>query len=140
MSWDPTTSHDPPQIGRVLVVDADAYFRSALHRILSKGGYDVVEAEDGAHALEIIRAGLSPLDLDVIIWDIRMPQGHGFEAVTTFRREFPSIPVLVFTGLPGVLAHRPKPIERDKLLVVVAKAMEQRLALKGLTVIAAADA
>jgi two-component system chemotaxis response regulator CheY len=147
MAWNSQNGQDESRKGRVLVIDDEANFRKLLHMMLQKGGYDVVEAEDGAQALEILRANPNLLLIDVIICDIRMPHVNGYEAVTRFRQEFPSIPVVVLTGFPdpmmatsllqqGVAAYRPKPIERDKLLAVVANTMEKRLALKGLTVLA----
>jgi two-component system, chemotaxis family, chemotaxis protein CheY len=151
MPWNSYDGQQHSRNGRVLVVDDDDGFRRVMRLVLNNGGYDVVEAEDGAHALEIMRAGTNPMVMDLIICGIRMPHANGFEAVTTFRQEFPSIPVIVFTGFrdaertaslleQGVTNYRPKPIERDKLLAVVAKAMEQRITLRGLTVIASTRA
>ena len=71
-----------------------------------------------------------------------MPKVNGVEAIAFFRKEFPSVPVVVITGFPetdmavslfkqGVVDYVAKPIQAEKLLAVVAKAMEQRIALKG---------
>jgi two-component system chemotaxis response regulator CheY len=128
--------------GRVLVIDDEKNIRDLLRMTLTKAGYEVLEAEDGAKAVEILRQDDNPLMVDVITCDIRMPKMNGVEAIAFFRQEFPSVPVVVITGFPetelavsllkqGVSDYVPKPVESQKLLAVVAKAMEHRIALKG---------
>jgi two-component system chemotaxis response regulator CheY len=141
MPWGLHTK-DSPGKGRILVVDDEKTIRDILHLTLTKAGYDVVEANDGAKAVEMLRRDDNPLMVDVITCDIRMPKVNGMEAIAFFREQFPSIPVVVITGFPetdmavslmkqGVSDYVPKPVESQKLLAVVAKAMEQRVALKG---------
>jgi two-component system chemotaxis response regulator CheY len=141
MPWGLHTK-DSPGKGRILVVDDEKTIRDILHLTLAKAGYDVVEADDGAKAVEVLGQGDNPLMVDVITCDIRMPKVNGMEAIAFFRQQFPSIPVVVITGFPetdmavslmkqGVTDYVPKPVESQKLLAVVAKAMEQRVALKG---------
>jgi two-component system chemotaxis response regulator CheY len=141
MPWGLHTK-DSPGKGRVLVVDDEKNIRDLIRMALTKAGYDVLEAEDGAKAVEVLRKDDNPLMVDVITCDIRMPKVNGIEAIAFFRKEFPSIPVVVITGFPetemavsllkqGVSDYVPKPVESQKLLAVVAKAMEQRIALKG---------
>jgi two-component system chemotaxis response regulator CheY len=128
--------------GRVLVIDDEKNIRDLLRMTLTKAGYEVLEAEDGAKAVEILRQDDNPLMVDVITCDIRMPKMNGVEAIAFFQNEFPSVPVIVITGFPetelavsllkqGVSDYVPKPVESQKLLAVVAKAMEHRIALKG---------
>jgi two-component system, chemotaxis family, chemotaxis protein CheY len=141
MPWGLHTK-DTPGKGRILIVDDEKNIRDLIRMSLTKAGYDVLEAEDGAKAVEILRKDDNPLMVDVITCDIRMPKVNGIEAIAFFRKEFPSIPVVVITGFPetemavsllkqGVSDYVPKPVESQKLLAVVAKAMEQRIALKG---------
>ncbi len=85
-------------LGRVLVVDDEAPIRSLLRTMLTQAGYDVEEAEDGGKAVEILNSGDNPLMVDVIICDIRMPRINGLEAITYFRAQYPSLPVIVLTG------------------------------------------
>lgn len=140
MPWGLHTK-DSPGKGRVLVVDDEKNIRDLLRMTLTKAGYDVVEAEDGAKAVEVLRKDDNPLMVDVITCDIRMPEVNGTEAIAFFRQQFPSIPIVVITGFPetdmavslmkqGVVAYVPKPVEAQKLLAVVEKAMEQRNMLK----------
>jgi two-component system, chemotaxis family, chemotaxis protein CheY len=141
MPWGLHTK-DTPGKGRVLVVDDEESIRKIVAMTLTKAGYDVVEAEDGEKAAEMMRKDDNPLMVDVITCDIRMPRVNGIEAIAFFRREFPSVPIVVITGFPetemavslmkqGVVDYVPKPVEGQKLVAVISKAMEQRIALKG---------
>ena len=123
--------------GRVLVIDDEAEVRKIVHLALEKNGFDVVEAEDGEKAIEAIRSGDNPLRTDVIICDVRMPKINGVEAVAFFREQFPSVPIIVLTGYPdmqlatsflkqGVMEYLVKPVEKEKLLETVEKAMASR--------------
>lgn len=88
--------------GRVLVVDDEADVRKVVRLTLSRAGYDVVEAEDGAQAIETMKAGDNPLMIDAVLCDIRMPKVNGVEAIKYLRAQFPSVPVVVMTGHPDV--------------------------------------
>jgi len=123
--------------GRVMIVDDEPDIRKVVRMTLQKAGYDVVEAEDGQKAIEVINTGENRLMLDVIICDIRMPKINGVEAIAYFRKEYPRVPVIVLTGFPdvnmatsflsdGVVDYLVKPVEGEKLKAAVAKAMDQR--------------
>ena len=123
--------------GRVLVVDDEADIRKVVRMTLQKAGYEVLEAENGEKAIEVINAGENRLLLDVIICDIRMPKVNGIEAIAYFRKNYPRVPLIVLTGFPdtdmatsllreGVLDYMVKPVEGEKLKAAVARAMEQR--------------
>src|SRR5213594_307914 len=123
--------------GRVLVVDDEPDIRKVVKMTLQKAGYEVLEAENGEKAIEVINSGENRLMLDVIICDIRMPKINGVEAIAYFRKEYPRVPVVVLTGFPdvnmatsflndGVVDYLVKPVEGEKLKASVAKAMDQR--------------
>lgn len=88
--------------GRVLVVDDEADVRKVVRLTLSRAGYDVVEAEDGAQAIETMKAGDNPLMIDAVLCDIRMPKVNGVETIDYLRTQFPSVPIVVMTGHPDV--------------------------------------
>jgi len=132
---------DAPGKGRILIVDDEESIRKALRLTLTKAGYDVVEADDGAKGIEVIGADDNPLMVDVIICDIRMPKINGLEAIAYFQQQHPSVAVLVLTGYPdiqlattllkqGVVDYLVKPVERDKLVAGVERAMARRTALR----------
>ena len=127
--------------GRILVVDDEAQVRKPISLILSKEGYEVVEAEDGEQAIKKIAEGDNPLMVDTIVCDIRMPKINGQEAIAYFRGQFPSVPIVVMTGYPdvelavslmrqGVRDYLVKPVSKDKLLTVIKKSVEQHVVLK----------
>jgi two-component system, chemotaxis family, chemotaxis protein CheY len=122
--------------GRVLVIDDEADVRKSVRLILSKAGYDVIEAEDGEVGVQTVKSGDNPLSLDAIICDLNMPKMSGMDAIPYFRSQFPSCPVIVLTGAAtvdrantlfkqGVMEFLTKPIDKDKLLAAVKKAMTE---------------
>ncbi len=123
--------------GRILVVDDEPDIRRVVRLTLQKAGYDVLEAENGEKAIDIINAGENRVMLDVVICDIRMPKINGVEAIAYFRNAYPRVPLIVLTGFPdtdmaasfmrdGVVDYLVKPVEGDKLRAAVERAMERR--------------
>ncbi len=127
--------------GRVLVVDDEPDVRRTIKLALNKAGFDVVEAEDGEAGIQAIQSGDNPLAVDTIICDMQMPKVHGMEAVAYFRQQFPSVPVIVFTGNPdirganelfkqGIVEYLTKPIEPEKLVAAVTRAVKGHVLFK----------
>ena len=71
--------------GRVLVVDDEPDIRRVVRIMLEKAGYDVLEAEDGQAAINVINTGENRLMLDAVVCDMRMPKINGVEAMAYFR-------------------------------------------------------
>jgi len=122
--------------GRVLVVDDEAEVRKSVRLILSKAGYDVIEAEDGEAGVNALKSGDNPISVDVIICDLDMPKMSGIEAIPNFLFQFPSCPIIILSGSgklesatrlfqPGVLFKQgvakflSKPIDQEQLLEAV---------------------
>jgi two-component system chemotaxis response regulator CheY len=133
---------DKPVRGRVLVVDDEEHARKTVRMTLENVGYEVVEANDGGKAITVLNADDNPLRVDLIICDIRMPKVNGVEAISYFRSQYPSIPVVVLTAYPetaqavsflkqGVVDYVTKPVESGILTDVVANAMKHRAELTG---------
>ena len=111
---------------RLLVVDDDADMRLTLKLSLELAGYTVDVAANGREALEVQR--MRPAG--VLITDIFMPDADGFEAIDSFRREFPGTRIVVVSGgaqftkrdylpdaeLIGADATLQKPFDVDVLL------------------------
>ena len=123
--------------GLILVIDDEPDVRKVVRMILTRAGYDVIEAEDGEKAIQLINEGENPLLVDVIIIDIRMPNINGVQAIFYFQLQYPRVPVIVLTGYPdmdmatgfikkGIVDYLVKPAENEKLLQSVARAIEQR--------------
>ena len=121
----------------MLVVDDEPDVRRVVRLMLEKAGYEVLEAEDGQAAIEVINTGENRLMLDAVLCDMRMPKINGVEALAYFRDNFPHVPVVVLTGFPdtemavssmrnGVVDYRVKPVDSERLTAAVASAMAQR--------------
>lgn len=126
---------------KILVVDDEKEVRDTIKLQLKGTGLEVVEAEDGKRGIEVLDAE-NVITVDAILCDVRMPNINGVEAVAYFRREYPSIPVIVLTGFPdvklavdfmkeGVVEYLVKPVEKEKLVEVVMKAISQRTYVGG---------
>ncbi|WP_096272384.1 response regulator transcription factor [Paucisalibacillus globulus] len=77
----------------VLVVDDDAHIRKLIRLYLENSHYQVVEAEDGQEALELL--GKHSIDLAIV--DVMMPNMDGYE-LTEDIRSFLDIPILMVTA------------------------------------------
>lgn len=79
----------------ILTVDDSRTMRDMLRLALVDAGFNVVQAEDGVHGLEVL-AGETP---DVIVTDINMPRmdGYGFIEGVRADQRCRAIPILVLT-------------------------------------------
>tara|TARA_Y100001956_G_C4122262_1_gene188150 strand:- start:2494 stop:3042 length:549 start_codon:yes stop_codon:yes gene_type:complete len=78
----------------ILVVDDKEVQRALVKLYLEQLGYDVVLANNGKVAIEIIHS--NPIDL--IFMDIQMPVMDGFEAASIIKRSYPTIPIIALSG------------------------------------------
>ena len=81
----------------ILIVDDSKINRLLLADILADG-YEIVEAENGAEGLDIVRARKSEISL--ILLDIVMPVMDGFQTLTVMNEEgwIPEIPVIMISA------------------------------------------
>ena len=70
--------------------------RALVSRVLQQQGYTVIEASDGADALDIALGYESAIDL--LVTDIVMPHLRGTELARRVRAVFPAIKVLFISG------------------------------------------
>ena len=68
-------------MNRILVVDDDGHIRDVMRFALQQGGFQVVEAKDGADALLRFDAG----GIDLVVLDIVMPESDGLEVCRRIR-------------------------------------------------------
>ncbi|WP_437967341.1 response regulator [Sorangium sp. So ce260] len=118
---------------RVLVVDDEEGMRATVAANLELEGYEVVEARDGAHALELVRQQRFALALT----DVKMPGLNGVETFRELRRIQPDLTVVLMTAFAieqlieegigeGVYAVIYKPFSMDHLMRIVARALRSR--------------
>ena len=82
----------------VLTIEDEAAIRKSFVSFLEDYDYTVVEAEDGAEGIEVIRN--SPPDL--IIADLRMPKIDGLQVLDYVKNNYPQIPVIVVSGTGNI--------------------------------------
>jgi two-component system, OmpR family, response regulator len=87
-----SAQHLPP--ARLLVVDDEATITELLSGSLRLAGFEVVTATSGAEAL---RAATSARP-DLVLLDVMMPDGDGFEVVRWIRSTGPDVPVIFLTA------------------------------------------
>jgi DNA-binding response OmpR family regulator len=76
---------------RLLVVDDDFAITSTFEAILRSEGYDVVAAQDGRQALELVRQ--APFDL--VLLDLPLPDIDGWTILQQLREIRPSLQVVI---------------------------------------------
>jgi PAS domain S-box-containing protein len=112
---------------KVLVVDDGAENRELVRLVLTDAGIDVIEAENGAIALEQVTAHHP----DLVLMDIQMPVMDGSTATQELRKRGLTLPVLALTANAmkgfereiesgGFTGHLTKPIDIDHMLATLA--------------------
>lgn len=87
---------------KIMVVDDEARMRKLLRDFLVKEGFQVIEAEDGAKAIDVF---FENKDIDLVLLDVMMPNMDGWE-VTKWIRQYSKVPIIMLTA---------KSEERDEL-------------------------
>jgi two-component system response regulator PilR (NtrC family) len=115
----------------VLVVEDNDLEREITAEILRDEGFRVEEAPVGKRAVELLALGR----YDVVVTDLMMPGMSGEELLARVRSDYPSTQVIVLTAhgtiesavqavKTGAIDYLPKPTDREKLVIAVAKAAE----------------
>jgi PAS domain S-box-containing protein len=81
---------------RILIVEDEAAVRRMAGRALAAQGYAVLEAENGARALEVLAQAEAPVDL--VLTDVVMPVLNGRELAERLAAERPRLRVLFMSG------------------------------------------
>ena len=81
-------------MARILVVDDEVSIRTLLKMELEEEGHEVLLAEDGIDALEVLER--EPIDL--ITLDIRMPRMDGLDFLGKIREVNKDIPIVICTA------------------------------------------
>jgi CheY-like chemotaxis protein len=103
-------SHASP--ATILLVDDDPAVRDVTAAMLEDLGYGVIEADDGAAALDLLSKGVR---VDLLLADFAMPSMTGGELVAAVAERRPGLPVLLVTGNAheGVL----EAVDEDRLVL-----------------------
>jgi two-component system chemotaxis response regulator CheY len=117
---------------KILAVDDSPTIRQLVKMTLSRAGYEVTEAEDGAKGLQKASAET----FDMVLSDINMPQMTGIEMLRSLRKldQYKFTPIVLVTTesqpekkaegkAAGATGWIVKPFEPDQLLAVVTKVL-----------------
>jgi DNA-binding NtrC family response regulator len=84
----------PAPTQRILVVDDDASIRRTLNILLSKAGYEVLQASDGSEAVRLWRE----CGGDLVITDLHMPKKDGIETIVELLSHTPGMRIIAMSG------------------------------------------
>ena len=117
----------------LLFVDDETALRTLMAERLRERGFEVVEAEDGETALDL----LDQFAFDIIVTDLRLPGIDGARVIEAAVERYPGIVAIVITGYGtvkdavaaikcGAADFIAKPFQFDELMHQLQKALEQR--------------
>lgn len=85
-------------MNKILIIDDEEKLRSLLARIISLEGFEVIEAGD-------CKSGLKKLDLqdiDVVLCDVKLPDGNGVELTSQIKEKHPLVEVILLTAYGNI--------------------------------------
>lgn len=112
---------------RALVVDDSRVGRLIVGRMISNAGWGVIEAQDGARALEILEES----SIDIVFLDLLMPGMRGVDVLREIRDRGLDVPIVVLTADAqaetravcarlGVAAYLNKPVNQAMISGILA--------------------
>lgn len=115
----------------ILITDDEANIVSGLKYAFEDEGFSVLTAGNGLEAWHEINTN----SVDLVITDLRMPEMDGYELIKKISASYPTLPVIVLTGhgtietavetmRDGAIDFFTKPVDLDKLILVVKKSIK----------------
>ncbi len=83
---------------KILIIDDEEKLRSLLARIIKLEGYTVLEAGDLRSALK----QLQKEEIDVVLCDVKLPDGNGVDFVYEMKAKFPSLEIILLTAYGNI--------------------------------------
>ncbi|HEX2979679.1 MAG TPA: response regulator [Anaerolineaceae bacterium] len=113
---------------KILIVDDAEFLRVRISKMLNGDGFEVIEAENGARAVDTYKVEHP----DVVLMDITMPEMDGLTALKEIRGIDPKAKVIMLTALgqesvvleaikSGARDFVVKPFERDRVITAIRK-------------------
>jgi two-component system response regulator HydG len=118
-------------MAKILIVDDEKDLCLVLNRFLSKHGFQVIEANKGKKALELLSEGAP----DLILCDFKLDDMDGTSVLKAIKEVNPSIPVIIITGYSniktavevmrlGAFDYVTKPLIPDEILMTIRRALD----------------
>jgi DNA-binding NtrC family response regulator len=119
--------------GRILLVEDRDSLRRMLERALAQEGYTVEPAADAVSGIRLVERQ----DFDVVLTDLKLPDGTGLQVLAASRAAQPRVPVVVLTGFGtvataveamklGAFDFLEKPVAIDDLYRLIERAIGER--------------
>jgi CheY-like chemotaxis protein len=119
---------------RIMVVDDDASIRRTLQILLSKAGYEVIQAADGSEAVRLWRDRGG----DLVITDLHMPEKDGIQTIIELLSHSPGVRIIAMSGggqtkrldllgnvaLLGSVLTIEKPFTLSEMMTMVSRALK----------------
>lgn len=86
------------KLNRVLVIDDEEKIRTLLSKIISLEGFEVLQAGDVRSSLKKLEAS----DIDVVICDVKLPDGSGVELTKIIKEKHPVVEVILLTAYGNI--------------------------------------
>jgi len=95
----PKVTVDEETSFQILLAEDSSFFRKQAKEYLESEGFEIIEAEDGLEAWELLKSG--EYSIDLVITDIEMPRMNGFDLTKTIKSDPVSsnLPVIALTSL-----------------------------------------
>ena len=132
------SAHTPPRQmpgPTVLLVEDEDGLRSVISGLLQDEGYRVIEAQNGARALQVLSEAPGR-QVALVLTDLRMPIMDGRQLAAALARLQPSLPIVFMSGFTAQLMDMrlvspqltvlAKPFRNDDLLAAVRSQLEPR--------------
>jgi len=117
---------------KILIIDDEEKLRGLLARIVKSEGFDVLEAPD-------LKSGFKKLehnDVDVVLCDVKLPDGNGVDFVQNIKASFPLVEVILLTAFGkisdgvqamknGAFDYIVKGDDNDKIIPLLYKAIDK---------------
>ena len=118
---------------RILVIEDDPGVSASISMLLPARGYDVETASLAHDGLE--RAAAT--DFDLVITDLRLPDGSGMSVIASLHNSQPALPIILMTSYSsldtaiealrnGAVDYVIKPFHNDALLFAIERALNER--------------
>ncbi len=117
---------------KILIIDDEEKLRGLLARILKSEGFDILEAPD-------LKSGFKKLelnDVEVVLCDVKLPDGNGVDFIPNIKTRFPLVEVILLTAFGkisdgvqamknGAFDYIVKGDDNDKIIPLLYKAVEK---------------
>ncbi len=128
--------------GKILVVDDEKSMREVLEIFLAEEGYDIVAANGGEKAIEMMKKDV----FNLVITDLKMPGITGFDLLKIIKEVSPRTTVVIMTAFGttesaveamklGAFDYIQKPFKMDDIRLVVKNAFERQKLQKDILIL-----